>query len=214
MPNPNHPSDSGARTGFDPSARDQLILGRPPRIAPLEASQLGKEASELSLAVRKAATGGTSSEVTEFTATLLKHPALHQRHTDLAIQIYRGQIRPRDRELAILRVGWLSQAPYEWGQHVKIGKQVGLTAEEIERVTAGSGAPGWDEHDRAILRAVEELLQGAMICDETWTALAQFLDEPQLIEFPLMIGQYVGIAYLQNSLRMRLVPGLEGLTAR
>ena len=199
---------------FDPKARDALVLGSPPRIAPLKPDEMGKEAADGAMALRKAATGVVSSEITEFTATALKHPALYQRHTALAMQLYRGLIPPRDRELAILRVGWLSQAPYEWGQHVEIGKQVGLTAQEIERVTLGSAAPGWNEHDRTILRAVEELLTGAMIGEETWTALARIFDEPQLIEFPVLIGQYVGIAYLQNSLRMRLVPGLKGLGAR
>ncbi|HEX4376692.1 MAG TPA: carboxymuconolactone decarboxylase family protein [Steroidobacteraceae bacterium] len=198
----------------DTRARDALILGQPPRIAPLKPDELGKEASETALALRKAATGVTSSEVTEFTATALKHPALYRRHVELAMQLYQGAIAPRDRELAILRVGWLSQAPYEWGQHVPIGKKAGLTPEEIERVTQGSDAPGWNEHDRTILRAVEELIRGAMITDATWTGLSRILDEPQLIEFPILIGQYLGIAYLQNSLRMRLIAGHEGLSAR
>jgi 4-carboxymuconolactone decarboxylase len=208
------PNQTTQDANFDPLARDQLVLGSPPRIAPLKTSELGKEAAETALALRKAATGVASSEVTEFTATALKHPALYHRHTELAVQLYKGVIEPRDRELAILRVGWLSKAPYEWGQHVSIGKKVGLTAEEVDRVTQGSAAPGWNEHDRTILRAVEELLQDAMITEETWKGLAGFLDEPQLIEFPILIGQYVGIAYLQNSLRMRLIPGFAGLTAR
>jgi alkylhydroperoxidase family enzyme len=199
---------------LDTRARDTLILGEPPRIAPLKLEQLGKEASETALALRKAATGVASSEVTEFTATALKHPALYQRHVELAVQLYQGALHPRDRELAILRVGWLSQAPYEWGQHVPIGKKVGLTAEEIERVTQGSDAAGWNDHDRTILRAVEELIHGAMITDATWAGLSRILDEPQLIEFPILIGQYLGIAYLQNSLRMRLIAGHEGLSAR
>jgi 4-carboxymuconolactone decarboxylase len=198
----------------DPKARDALILGQPPRIAPLDVNSLGKEVADSALALRKAATGVVSNEVTEFTATVLKHPALYDRHVQLAMQLYTGALPPRDRELAILRVGWLSQAPYEWGQHVPIGKKAGLTVEEVERVIQGSTAPGWNDHDRTILRAVEELLHDAMITDATWAALSAFFDEPQLIEFPIMIGQYVGIAYLQNSLRMRLIPGHEGLAAR
>jgi 4-carboxymuconolactone decarboxylase len=199
---------------FDTHAREALITGKPPRIAPLKPSELGKEASESAAALRRAAKAPPSDEVTEFTATMLRHPVLYQRHTELAFALYGGALMPRDRELAILRTGWLLQAPYEWGEHVKVGKRVGLTSEEIERITQGSSAPGWDEHDRAVIRAAEELRENAMISDETWATLSRKLDEKQLLELPLLVGQYQGLAYLQNSLRFRLIAGNLGLSAR
>jgi alkylhydroperoxidase family enzyme len=139
---------------------------------------------------------------------------LYRRHTELAFQLYGGALAARDRELIILRTGWLCKAPYEWGEHVRIGKRVGLTAEEIERVRTGSTALGWDENDRAILSAVEQLRENAMISDETWAVLARRLDERQLIELPILVGQYQGLAYLQNALRLRLIAGNPGLSAR
>jgi alkylhydroperoxidase family enzyme len=145
---------------------------------------------------------------------MLRHPDLYRRHVELAFQLYGGKLSPRDRELVVLRIGWLCKAPYEWGEHVKIGKRVGLTPEEIERATCGSTAPGWGEHDRAIVRAAEELHEDAMISDETWEVLSRRLDEQQLIELPLLVGQYQGLAYLQNALRLRLIPGNPGLSAR
>jgi alkylhydroperoxidase family enzyme len=198
----------------DERARETLILGKPPRIPPLERSELGEEAAESALALRRAASAPASDEVTEFTATMLRHPALYQRHTELAFQLYGGALSPRDRELIILRTGWLCKAPYEWGEHVKIGKRVGLTHEEIERVTRGSMASGWDENDRALLSAVEQLRENAMISDETWAILKRRLDERQLIELPILVGQYQGLAYLQNALRLRLIAGNPGLSAR
>ena len=218
MPNHTSPGSSTAaaspQPACDPRARDALILGRPPRIAPLKASELGKEASETALALRKAATGSSSDEVTEFTSTMLRHPDLYRCHVALGIQLYRGALEPRDRELAVLRIGWLCKAPYEWGEHVKIGKQVGVTSEEIERVIRGSTATGWNEHERAIIRATEELLEDAMISDETWSILSKRLDEKQLIELPMLVGNYVALAYFQNSLRLRLISGNPGLSAR
>jgi 4-carboxymuconolactone decarboxylase len=198
----------------DERARETLILGKPPRIAPLKPSELGKEAAESALALRKAASAPLSDDVTEFTATMLRHPALYQRHTELAFQLYGGALSPRDRELLILRTGWLCKAPYEWGEHVKIGKRVGLTAEEIARVISGSTAPGWDENDSALLSAVEQLIENAMISDETWAVLERRLDVKQLIELPILVGQYQGLAYLQNALRLRLIAGNPGLSAR
>ncbi len=213
-PHPENSLQDDSEVAFDERAREALILGKPPRIVPLEPSELGQEATESARALRKAASAPASDEVTEFTATMLRHPALYQRHTELAFQLYGGSLAPRDRELIILRVGWLCKAPYEWGEHVKIGKRVGLVREEIERVTKGSAAPGWDEHDRAILSAVEQLTENAMISDETWAVLERGLDAKQLIELPVLVGQYQGLAYLQNALRLRLIAGNPGLAAR
>jgi hypothetical protein len=78
----------------------------------------------------------------------------------------------------------------------------------------GSSAPGWTEHDAAILRAVEELIGEQMISDATWATLARTWNEQQLIEFPMMVGQYVATAFVQNALRIRLAPDNPGLTLR
>ncbi len=164
---------------------------------------------------RAAGLEGMTEEVSEWLATVLRHPTLLRAHTQLAVAVMDGLLPARDRELAILRTGWLCQAPFEWGGHVELGKRLaGITAEEIEWVVIGSTAPGWRPHDRAVLRAVEELLGDAMISDQTWSTLAQTYDERQLMELPILVGQYLGVAYLQNSLRVVLPQGYQGLRQR
>ncbi len=123
-------------------------------------------------------------------------------------------LTPRDRQLAILRTTWLCQAPYAWGEHVKHSTRIGFRSEVIERVTQGSAAPGWNEHERAILRAVEELYEDAMISDATWEILSKCLNEKQLFELPVLVGQFTTVAYFQNALRLRLSEGNSGLRAR
>ena len=199
---------------FDTRVREAYITGRPPRIAPLTPDEINKnDIVDMSEAI---SASPTENEVTsEYVATMLRHPALYKRHTELAIQLYKGAIKPRDRELIVLRVGWLCQAPWEWGEHVKLGKRLGrLTDEEVTRVTVGSTAPEWNDHDRALLQAVEELRADAMISDKTWNVLSRSLDERQLLELPILVGQYQGVAYLENSARFRLIPGNPGLSAR
>jgi 4-carboxymuconolactone decarboxylase len=61
---------------------------------------------------------------------------------------------------------------------------------------------------------VEELLGNQMISDATWEALAQSWTERQLIEFPMMVGQYFATALQQNSLRVRLADENLGLRQR
>jgi alkylhydroperoxidase family enzyme len=43
---------------------------------------------------------------------------------------------PRLREMAILQVGWQARAPYEWSHHVKIGKDFGVTDQDIHALIA------------------------------------------------------------------------------
>jgi alkylhydroperoxidase family enzyme len=146
---------------------------------------------------------------------MLRHPALFACQLDIGVQLLKdGALPSRDRELLVLRIDWLCQAPYEWGEHVHIAKTVGVSQEEIARVVHGSDAPGWSDHDRALLRAAEELHRDAMISDATWADLARRLDDRQLIELPIVIGQYQTIAYYQNALRLRLHEGNPGLAAR
>ena len=106
-----------------------------------------------------------------------------------------GALAARDRELAILRIGWLCQAPYEWGEHVHVAKTVGILSDEIERITVGSTAPGWCEKDAAILRATEELYADAMISDDTWAVLETHFDTQQLIELPIVVGYRLILAH-------------------
>ncbi|CAN7216316.1 carboxymuconolactone decarboxylase family protein [Phenylobacterium sp. LjRoot225] len=196
------------------AARTAEINGMPQRIEPLASEELSAESRDL--IHRLGASVGTTGdrENTEYFRTMLKHPELFRRQLEMGLALFTGRLPPRERELAVLRIAWLMQAPYEWGEHVLIGKRCGLTPEEIERVVQGAGAPGWSEADAAILCGVEELLSRQAISDGTWATLAKTWDEPQLIEFSIMVGQYVATAMVQNALRMRLTGENPGLTHR
>ena len=193
-------------------AREADVTGKPLRIEPVADEQISDEVRDL-LGPPKGY--GTPGELPVQFRIMLHHPDLLETYRPMgSFFIVQGKLPPRDRELLILRNAWICQAPYEWGEHVGIGKRCGLTSEEIERVTAGPDAPGWTEHERALLTAVAELHGNAMITDATWAILARTLDTAQMLEVPLIVGQYQGTAYFQNSLRLPLRPGNEGLAAR
>jgi alkylhydroperoxidase family enzyme len=199
---------------FDVAAREAHVVGTGPRILAIPNAEIDQEAFDIVNRIRAAAGAGPTTDMPEYMRTVLKHREIFRCQMDMGTVLFNGEIPPRERELAIIRCGWLSRAPYEFGEHVNIGKRYGLSAEEIERVTRGSSAPGWSEHERAILKGVEELLADQALSDETWTILAKSWDEAQLIEFPMMVGQYVATAFLQNSLRIRPAVGNPGLRNR
>ena len=64
------------------------------------------------------------------------HPKLLKRFNLLGgFLLNKGLLPPREREIVILRIGWNAQAKYEFGQHTIIGKQCGLTDDEITALT-------------------------------------------------------------------------------
>src|SRR5205814_3672064 len=49
---------------------------------------------------------------------------------------FKSKLDPRLRELAILQVGWLERSEYEFTHHVKIGKEFGVTDDDIAGLMA------------------------------------------------------------------------------
>jgi 4-carboxymuconolactone decarboxylase len=197
------------------AARDAEINGAAPKIGPIPENELSHDALEYCRNLRIALGIPENGEIPEVTATMLRHPALNEAQTNMGIMLAaNGTISPRERELAILRQAWVTGSPYEWGEHVDIGKRFGLTGEDIERIIQGSEAPGWSAHEAAILRAVDEMLDRYRISDETWAVLAQTWGEQQLLELPILVGAYVATAMQQNSMGAALRANNPGLTHR
>ena len=143
--------------------------------------------------------------------TLANHPGLLRRYLPFGGKLLNGgSIDARQRELLILRTGWNAGSDYEWGQHVRIGLLAGLTDEEIDLIAAGPTAEGWSATDVTLLTACDELCADHVISDATWAALTEILDTKQLVELTLLVGHYVMIAGMLNSLRVQRDPGVVG----
>ena len=143
--------------------------------------------------------------------TLSYHPDLFRRWLVFGNHVlFKSTLPPRERELIILRIGWLCEAEYEWAQHVLIGKEAGLTAEEIDRIKAGPNARGWSEADKLLLQATDELRKDAFITDATWNGLSQHFDTKQLMDVVFAVGQYNLVSMALNTLGVQLDDGLEG----
>ena len=179
-----------------------------PRISPLPEPEWTPEQRKL-LEARK--TGG---RVLNLFPTLARNPKLAESWLTFATYILRDStLPPREREILILRIGWLCRAEYEFGQHTVIGKRVGLTDEEILRITKGPDAPGWAAFDATLLRATDELHGDAFITDGTWKALAQRYSEQQLMDLVMTVGQYNLVSMFLNSTGVQLDQGIPGFPA-
>ncbi len=144
-------------------------------------------------------------------AVLMNHPKLLKAWGRFGGYILSNEqtLPPRDREIAILRIGWLNQAQYEWEQHVRIGKTSGLSDEDIDRITKGPKS-GWDRHDAALLQAADDLFENSVVSDETWKTLSERYNTQQMMDLVFTIGQYNLVSWALNSLGVPLDEYLPG----
>ena len=137
--------------------------------------------------------------------TLAHHPELTRAyHTFNGHVLFATTLSPRQRELLILRVAADRGAAYEWEQHVILAGDAGINPDEITRITEGPDAADWSAIDRAMLQAVDELLDDAMIADTTWAELAGALDEQQLMDLVFTVGAYDVLAMAMKSFGIEL----------
>jgi alkylhydroperoxidase family enzyme len=123
--------------------------------------------------------------------------------------LFASTLSARQRELLVLRVATLRRSTYEWAQHVLLAGDAGLTSEEIARIAQGPDAPGWSRLERALLAAVDELVDEARVEDATWTVLARELDERQLMDLVFTVGAYEVVAMAFRSFGIELDEDLE-----
>jgi 4-carboxymuconolactone decarboxylase len=113
--------------------------------------------------------------------------------------VLEGALPRRDHELLALRTACNCRSEFEWAHHVVYARAAGLTDTEIERVSGGPTAPGWSDHDVALLRVADELGHGAAVSEATWAELAAHYSPAGLVEIPLVVGQYTMLSMLANA---------------
>lgn len=178
-----------------------------PRISPLPPGEWPPEMREALAALRPPnprhpmpPRGDDRPKGLNVLGTLAHHPALTR-----AFNTFNGHVQfattlsPRQRELLVLRVAHLRRAVYEWAQHVVLAGDAGISVDEIGRVAEGPTAPGWSPLERAMLAAVDELVEAATVSDATWVALAAELDEQQLMDLVFTVGAYELLAMAFNA---------------
>tara|TARA_X000000950_G_scaffold30982_1_gene33520 strand:- start:10812 stop:12074 length:1263 start_codon:yes stop_codon:yes gene_type:complete len=143
--------------------------------------------------------------------TLAHHVDLYDNWSPLGRMLLNNTaVDLRHREMAMLRMGWLCQAEYEWAQHARIAHDnVGMTPDEIRDIAIGVEAGGWSELDRAVLNMADELRYDGHVSDATWRVLTSHYTEPQTVGLMYTALQYQLVSMALNSLGIQLDPELE-----
>ena len=174
-----------------------------PRIAPLQDDELTEE-QRAALAPMSA---GGRAPLNIF-RTLARAPKALTRFNEWGSYVLsrRNSLPAREREIVILRVGYLCKSGYEFTQHTRIGLNEGLTRDEIARIKAGAEA-GWSDADAALIRAADELVRDHFVSDATWAALCRHFDEKQRMDVVFTAGQYTQVSMFLNTFGVQLDAG-------
>jgi 4-carboxymuconolactone decarboxylase len=142
--------------------------------------------------------------------TLARHPKLLKRWLVFGNHVLSGSTMPaRERELIILRTGYVCGSGYEWAQHVAIGRACGISDDEIRRLATDPATADWSPGDRTLLLATDQLIADKFIDDPTWTALAGTWSEQQLMDMVFTVGQYTLVSMALNTFGIQIEDDTE-----
>jgi alkylhydroperoxidase family enzyme len=171
-----------------------------PRIAPLTDAEFSDEQKEILAPM--------GARVLNIFRTLVREPKAIKGFLAWGNYVLskRNALPAREREIVILRIGFLCKSGYEWTQHVAIGKRESLTDDEIARIKQGADA-GWSAADAALIRASDELHHDQFITDATWKALGAHFTQKQCMDVVFTAGQYTQVSMILNSFGVQLDAG-------
>ncbi|MEW6016745.1 MAG: carboxymuconolactone decarboxylase family protein [Pseudomonadota bacterium] len=176
----------------------------------------GARVDLLSLDQAKAAAiaAGVSEQMAPLSVfrVLLRHPDVAKElASTLTTLLFRGnRLDARLRELIIMRIGWRTGSVYEWTQHWRVARGLGIPEADLAATRDWQGAANLTEADRAVLQATDDTLDGGMIGDATWEACCRHLaTDAERIELVVAIGNWAMFSQLLKSLRVPLEDGVE-----
>lgn len=181
---------------------------RSPRIEPLDLDRLDEEQRDALAPFADPANKVGGGRVLNIFRTLAHAPRALTAFLAWGNYILsrRNSLPPREREIVILRVGWLCKSGYEFAQHTRIGKLCGLTGEEIARIKQGPDAEGWTPLESAMLRAADELVADHHLSAAAWDALGEIGDRGRM-DLVFTVGQYTQVSMMLNSFGVQLEDG-------
>ena len=122
---------------------------------------------------------------------------------------------PRLREMAIIQVGWITRVEYEFTHHVKIGREFGVSDDDIRAIideTAGRPTT-LDPLTRAVLRAAREMTEGLEASEDTFAQLRQGLDERSVTDLVIVIAFYNAVVRFLCTMKIDNEPEYARLLA-
>lgn len=108
--------------------------------------------------------------------------------------LMKTKLDPVLREIAIIRVGVLSRAPYEVTQHERIGRNIGMSDALLSAIHEGPEAHAFDDLQRLVMRFTDDVVKHVRAGDATYDTLARILSLQEMKELTVTIGFYMTVS--------------------
>lgn len=119
----------------------------------------------------------------------------------------------REQELVILRMGCLFRSDYVWKHHVLVGREYGITDDQLEALQAGR-YDGFIAREASLLALTDEMVNARTIRAEAWARHRDVLTPAEIVDLVSLVSQYVFFALMNNAMQVQVedaVAGLPGL---
>lgn len=124
---------------------------------------------------------------------------------------FKSKLDPRLREMAILQVGWLEKSEYEFTHHVKIGREFGVTDDDIRALmdeTAGKPT-SLEPLAKAILRGAREMTRDIGMSEATFAEIRQHLSDEHMTDLVLTIAFYCAVVRVLATMKIDNEPSYK-----
>jgi alkylhydroperoxidase family enzyme len=92
------------------------------------------------------------------------------------------KLEPRFRELAILRTAIAGDCRFEYSQHLKVARAVGIPDAKLNALKSWTTSEHFDPAERAVMAAADELIGRNLVEDATFAALKRHFSDEQIVE--------------------------------
>jgi len=142
--------------------------------------------------------------------TIANAPNLLRRFLALGGELRNGtQLDPKLRELALMTVGLLTEAEYEFVHHWNISLQVGVRREQLEHLADFESSPLFNEQERAVMRYAAEATREVKVSDRSFEALRGFLDNRRIVELVMNVAFYNAVVRVLVPCQVELEPAAK-----
>jgi alkylhydroperoxidase family enzyme len=123
--------------------------------------------------------------------------------THLTTLLNKNSFSTRLRELAIMRIGWVTGSEYEWTQHWRVATTAGIPPEDILAVRDWRHSDRLTAADRAILAATDDVLQFGKIKDASWEECKKHVaTDAERVEMVVCIANWTMFSIILRSLEI------------
>jgi alkylhydroperoxidase family enzyme len=141
--------------------------------------------------------------------TLLRRPRTAKAVSDLILSLmFEAELDDRLRELVIMRIGWVTGSDYEWAQHWPLAQEMfGCKSQELVALRDWRASDLFDDRDRVVLKATDELLETGDLSDEGWARCEAALGCEASIDLVSAVATWRLVSVLARGLRVPLEEG-------